>query len=285
MLWTNQIASIQARCGGAASNAKSRNKVTDEIVEAAYAKPFSKASSRKKARPQALRLLLRGKRFTRYTACIRSGPKSMRLYFVVPNRKWTNRERVVLVDSLNFITTGVVVPKSASRGVWCRFWCRLVPKFGANWCASMHSAESSTMHIMNSLCLICDPLRRHAKTTKTDLKSADPGHVLYLAPRSRRFDKSGRSPPQCLARGVREVSTLGMKSFLLPHYVLSTTRFPEAVGGQISYRLLAEYFKTSPNSSPNCAPKRLQIVLSAPLYSVDNTRSPALTTALLTEGL
>src|ERR1700733_14701430 len=41
---------------------------------------------------------------------------------------------------------------------------------------------------------------------------------------------------------------------------------------------------SSPNSSPNCAPKGLQFVLSAPLYSIDNIGSPALTTALLTEG-
>src|ERR1700743_120886 len=69
------------------------------------------------------------------------------------------------------------------------------------------------------------------------------------------------------------------------HCVLSTTRFPEAVM-KTSLRAATEYSsreKTSPNSSPNCAPKELQIVLSAPLYSADNKSSPALTTALLTE--
>jgi hypothetical protein len=43
--------------------------------------------------------------------------------------------------------------------------------------------------------------------------------------------------------------------------------------------------KASPNSSPNCAPKGLQFVLSAPVYSIDNIASPGFTTALLTEGL
>ena len=76
--------------------------------------------------------------------------------------------------------------------------------------------------------------------------------------------------------------------------VLSTTRFPEAVSRMLksvqtkSNAELAECSsrrKTSPNSSPNCAPKVLQLVLSAPLNSIDTIDSPRLTTALLTEGL
>jgi len=59
-----------------------------------------------------------------------------------------------------------------------------------------------------------------------------------------------------------------------------TTQF-----GEISLRLMAEYSTSSPKPSPNCAPKRLQIVLFAPLYSVDNIAAPRLMTALLTEGL
>jgi hypothetical protein len=42
---------------------------------------------------------------------------------------------------------------------------------------------------------------------------------------------------------------------------------------------------SSPNSSPNCAPWALQILLCAPLYSVDNIGAPGFMTALLTEGL
>src|SRR5260370_35926711 len=55
--------------------------------------------------------------------------------------------------------------------------------------------------------------------------------------------------------------------------------------GKISIRVLTEYSTPSPKPSPNCAPQRLQIVLSSPLYSIDNVGSPALSTALLTEGL
>ena len=38
------------------------------------------------------------------------------------------------------------------------------------------------------------------------------------------------------------------------------------------------------NSSPNCAPKGLQIVLSAPRYSVENTCTPSVSIRLLVEG-
>src|SRR6266496_106942 len=41
----------------------------------------------------------------------------------------------------------------------------------------------------------------------------------------------------------------------------------------------------SPNSSPNCAPQGLQILLGAPLYSIENTCAPAFMNRLLTEGL
>lgn len=39
--------------------------------------------------------------------------------------------------------------------------------------------------------------------------------------------------------------------------------------------------ETSPNSSPNCAPKRLQIVLFAPLYSFEIIGFPGFTIPLL----
>ena len=42
--------------------------------------------------------------------------------------------------------------------------------------------------------------------------------------------------------------------------------------------------QTSPNSSPNCAPKGLRNCLRCPLYSVDNTCAPRLMIPLLTEG-
>jgi hypothetical protein len=43
--------------------------------------------------------------------------------------------------------------------------------------------------------------------------------------------------------------------------------------------------RTSPNSSPNCAPQGLQILLRAPLYAIENTWAPAFMNRLLTEGL
>jgi hypothetical protein len=43
--------------------------------------------------------------------------------------------------------------------------------------------------------------------------------------------------------------------------------------------------RTSPNSSPNCAAQGLQILLCAPLYSIENTCAPAFMNRLLTEGL
>ncbi len=43
--------------------------------------------------------------------------------------------------------------------------------------------------------------------------------------------------------------------------------------------------RTSSNSSSNCAPQGLQILLCAPLYSVENTCAPAFMNRLLTEGL
>lgn len=70
--------------------------------------------------------------------------------------------------------------------------------------------------------------------------------------------------------------------------VLSTTRFPKAVGSLAPNAVRPKFHvksKTSPNSSPNCAPNRLQIVLSAPLYSVENMCTPRFSIRLLTEGL
>jgi hypothetical protein len=70
--------------------------------------------------------------------------------------------------------------------------------------------------------------------------------------------------------------------------VLSTTRFPKAVGSGAPNAVRPEFHlknKTSPNSSPNCAPKGLQIVLFAPPYSVDYIDTPCFTTALLTDRL
>ena len=43
--------------------------------------------------------------------------------------------------------------------------------------------------------------------------------------------------------------------------------------------------KVAPKTSPNCAPKGLQFVLSASLYSIDNKGSPSLTTRPLDERL
>ena len=43
--------------------------------------------------------------------------------------------------------------------------------------------------------------------------------------------------------------------------------------------------KTSPNSSPNCVPKRLQIVLFAPPYSFEIISFPGFTIPLLTDRL
>src|SRR5258708_6728779 len=63
--------------------------------------------------------------------------------------------------------------------------------------------------------------------------------------------------------------------------VLSTTRFPEAVwadepGGSLADSLVSESFA-------ECAPKRLQIVLSAPVYSVENMCTPRFSIRLLIE--
>jgi hypothetical protein len=57
---------------------------------------------------------------------------------------------------------------------------------------------------------------------------------------------------------------------------------------QTSIRPTAGYSthaQTSPNSSPNCAPKGLRNCLSCPLYSVDNTCAPRLMIPLLTDRL
>src|ERR1700738_1660118 len=43
--------------------------------------------------------------------------------------------------------------------------------------------------------------------------------------------------------------------------------------------------RTSSNSSSNCAPQGLQILLCAPLHSIENTCAPAFMNRLLTEGL
>jgi hypothetical protein len=76
------------------------------------------------------------------------------------------------------------------------------------------------------------------------------------------------------------------KILVLPHLrilcsVLSTTRFPETVGaskGRPSAQRLNREDRHSAAgrmliSSPNCAPKGLHFVLSAPLYSIDNIGS------------
>jgi hypothetical protein len=70
--------------------------------------------------------------------------------------------------------------------------------------------------------------------------------------------------------------------------VLSTIRFPKAVGSGAPNAVRPEFHlksKTSPNSSPNCLPKRLQIVLFAPPYSFEIISFPGFTIPLLTKGL
>jgi len=70
--------------------------------------------------------------------------------------------------------------------------------------------------------------------------------------------------------------------------VLSQTRFPEAVGSGAEDDVRPEFIlksKTSPNSSPNCMPKRLQIVLFAPPYSFEIISFPGFTIPLLTDRL
>jgi hypothetical protein len=70
-----------------------------------------------------------------------------------------------------------------------------------------------------------------------------------------------------------ESETAPDRSFIAsPTTVLSTTRFPKAVGSRRQMPSRPEFHlkrKTSPNSSPNCAPKRLQLVLFAPPYSFE----------------
>jgi len=71
----------------------------------------------------------------------------------------------------------------------------------------------------------------------------------------------------------------------LPKSVLSTTRYPETVGRWDFDPEPNAHLLISPNPSPNCAPKGLQIVLLAPIHSIDNIGAPPFMTALLTEGL
>jgi hypothetical protein len=63
----------------------------------------------------------------------------------------------------------------------------------------------------------------------------------------------------------------------VPETVWETTLRAKAEG--------LSHLKTSPNSSPNCAPKGLQIVPLGSAYSTENKRTPDATGRLLTEGL
>lgn len=67
--------------------------------------------------------------------------------------------------------------------------------------------------------------------------------------------------------------------------VLSTTRFPEAVGGQYNPSVTGRMLISSPNSSPKRVPKGLQIWRKLQLYTVENKRAPGARARLLTEGL
>jgi hypothetical protein len=73
-----------------------------------------------------------------------------------------------------------------------------------------------------------------------------------------------------------------------PTTVLSTTRFSEAVGSGVPNTVRPKFnlrSKTSPNSSPNCLPKRLRIVLFSPPYSFEIISFPGFTIPLLTDRL
>ena len=113
--------------------------------------------------------------------------------------------------------------------------------------------------------------------------------------RSKQHTRAGSTPrfeacpPPGAHVGAKGGATCRIMQRVLPEVsVLSQTRFPEAVGSGAEDDVRPEFIlksKTSPNSSPNCMPKRLQIVLFALPYSFEIISFPGFTIPLLTDRL
>jgi hypothetical protein len=149
--------------------------------------------------------------------------------------------------------------------------------------AQLQSTGPSTFPVHIFTCAHRRPFGMSANRQCSGQVSPYGRHNFWISPNPKPVRRQFTSSTQ-----LREKALLVRKCIVRQTTVLSTTRFPKAVGSGAPNAVRPDFHlksKTSPNSSPNCMPKRLRIVLFAPPYSVEIISFPGFTIPLLTDRL